>query len=71
MSAKPSAGPSIVRACADAKVQQSGGPGNNIEGCRPNAKPAVQACVAKILSAAIARKGSEGLERRDRRSEQA
>lgn len=56
----------IVHACVQAKVQRSGGPWQQyVEGCRPNAKDAVQACVAKILSAAVAKKGNEVLERRD------
>lgn len=63
---RESVGRPIVQACVRAKVQKSGGPGQQyIEGCRPQARPAVQACVAKVLSAAIAKGGKAAPERRD------
>lgn len=56
----------IVHACVRAKVERNGGPGQQyIEGCRPQAKPAVQACVAKALSAAIAKGAKAPPERGD------
>ncbi|MDR3466544.1 MAG: CHAT domain-containing protein [Xanthobacteraceae bacterium] len=63
---RESVGKPIVQACVRAKVMRSGGSWQQyVEGCRPNAKDAVQACVGKLMSAAIARKGDLPLERRD------
>jgi len=56
----------IVQACVRAKVQHSGGPWQQyVEGCRPTAKPAVTACVAKVVSAAVAKGGKAAPERGD------
>jgi CHAT domain-containing protein len=50
---RESAGRAFVVSCVRAKVQASGGPPPKyIDGCRTAARPAVQACVTKMMAAA-------------------
>ena len=48
---RASVGKPIVQGCVRGKVQASGGPPQKyIQGCMPTARPAVQACVAKMMA---------------------
>jgi CHAT domain-containing protein/tetratricopeptide (TPR) repeat protein len=61
---RESAGKPIVQACVRAKTQSSGGPWQKyVEGCKPNARSAVQACITKMLTAVAGKGGNQLLER--------